>query len=80
VKYSPSGVAEWARSSQHEGAAGSDDEFSAVTVDSANSLYVAGLVAGPGNVDYGNNTTVTGLPAIPLTAGPGWNALLVKYR
>ena len=80
VKYSPSGVAAWARSSQHEGAAGSDDEFSAVTVDSTNSLYVAGIVAGPGDLDYGDNVTVTGLPTIPLTAGPGWNALLVKYR
>ena len=60
--------------------ADSGDEFSAVAVDSTNSLYVAGIVAGPGDLDYGDNITVTGLPAIPLTAGPGWNALLVKYR
>jgi hypothetical protein len=80
VKYSPSGVAEWARSSRHGGSASSADEFNAVTVDSTNSLYVAGNVAGPGDVDYGDNVTVTGLPVIPLTAGPGWNALLVKYR
>jgi hypothetical protein len=80
VRYSPSGVAEWAGSSEHGGSADSDDEFSAVAVDSTNSLYVAGIVAGPGDLDYGDDVTVTGLPAIPLTAGPGWNALLVKYR
>jgi hypothetical protein len=80
VKYSPSGVAEWARSSKHGGSAGSDDEFNAVAIDSTDSLYVAGLVGGPGDLDYGDNVTVTGLPVIPLTAGPGWNALLVKYR
>ena len=80
VKYSPSGVAEWARSSKHGGSAGSDDEFNAVAIDSTDSLYVAGLVGGHGDLDYGDNVTVTGLPVIPLTAGPGWNALLVKYR
>lgn len=80
VKYSPSGVAEWARSSKHGGSAGSDNEFNAVAIDSTDSLYVAGLVGGPGDLDYGDNVTVTGLPVIPLTAGPGWNALLVKYR
>jgi hypothetical protein len=80
VKFSPSGVAEWARSSKHGGSASSYDEFSAVAVDSTNSLYVAGIVAGPGDLDYGDNVAVMGLPAIPLTAGPGWNALLVKYR
>jgi len=80
VKYSASGVAEWARSSKHAGSASSDDEFNAVAVDSTNSLYVAGIVAGPGDLDYGDNVVVTGLTVIPLTAGPGWNALLVKYR
>ena len=80
VKYSPSGVAEWARSSKHGSSDSSDDEFNAVAVDSTNSLYVAGIVAGPGDLDYGDSVAVTGLPAIPLTAGPGWNALLVKYR
>jgi hypothetical protein len=80
VKYSPSGLAEWARSSEHRGATDSYDEFNAVTVDSTNSLYVAGIAAGPGDLDYGDKVTVTGLPIIPLTAGPGWNALLVKYR
>ena len=80
VAYSPSGVAEWARSSKHGGSASAYDEFSAVTVDSSNSLYVAGLVAGPGDVHYADNVTITGLPEIPLTAGPGWNGLLVKYR
>jgi hypothetical protein len=80
VSYSPSGVAEWARSSEHGDSASSYDEFNAVAVDSKNSVYVAGVVAGPGALDYGDNVTITGLPVIPETAGGGWNALLVKYR
>ena len=79
VRYSPSGVAAWARSSQHGGSGNAYDEFEAVAVDATNGLYVAGLVAGPGGLDYGNNVTITGLPTIPETSGGGWNTLLVRY-
>jgi hypothetical protein len=65
VRYSPSGVAEWARSSKHVGSANSDDEFNAVTVDSTNNLYVAGVVAGPGDLDYGDNVVSRGCRPSP---------------
>jgi hypothetical protein len=75
VKYSPSGMVDWARSAANGGSAG--DELSAVTVDFTNHVYAAGGIGGPGDVDFGDNVTLTGLQAGP---GDGWSALLVKYR
>jgi hypothetical protein len=75
VKYRSSGIAEWARSSENGGS--SCDEFGLVTVDPANNVYAAGSIGGPGDVDFGDGVTLTGLQE---GSGDGWNALLVKYR
>ena len=75
VKYSRSGIAEWARSSENRDSAGA--ELDAVTVDFTGNVYAAGVVGGPGDVDFGDGVTLSGLQASPVV---GWSALLVKYR
>lgn len=74
VKYNSSGIAEDAHSSVNGGASGTI--FYSVAVDSTNAVYAAGGIAGPGEVDFGNNVTVTGTE-VPTS---GWSTLLVKYR
>ena len=75
TKYAASGIAQWARSSDHRGT--SYDELSSVATDGADNLYVTGVIAGPGDVDFGDGVTLTGLPQVP---NYGWSALLAKYR
>jgi hypothetical protein len=76
VKYDPSGTAQWARSAANGGS--SAEILGSVAVDSSGSIYSAGVVAGPGEVDFGNGVSIAG--AVATTAGYGWSALLVKYR
>lgn len=75
VKYSFSGTTQWARSSEHEGSIG--DELTSVAVDATDEVYVAGVVAGPGAIDFGDGISLTGLADVPNL---GWNGLLLKYR
>jgi len=75
AKYTASGTPQWARSSDHRGS--SYDELSSVAIDGTDNIYVAGVIAGPGDVDFGDGVALSGLPQIP---NGGWNALLAKYR
>jgi len=70
VKYSPSGVAQWARV-QASGTTGGNGEFKALTVDSSHNLYAAGVIW-DGTYDFGNGVTVTGVAT-------NTNHVLVKY-
>lgn len=74
VKYDPSGVAQWARSSAVTGSTA--DAFTGVTLDAAGTLYATGYLGGTGVVDFGNGVTATGTQ---LSTGSGWSPLLVKY-
>jgi hypothetical protein len=77
VKYTPASVAEWARTL----AAGADSSsFSSVTVDSAGSVYAAGVIA-DGPYDFGNDVTAQGTlerGALTGLVGPNF-PMLVKY-
>jgi hypothetical protein len=75
VEYDASGLARSARSSVNSGS--SADIFDCVTLDSSGRLYGAGVIAGPGRVDFGNNVALIGAAA---TTSPGWSSLLVRYR
>jgi hypothetical protein len=75
VKYGPSGIVEWVRSSDNRGSA--DDLFGHLTVDPSGDVVVAGDVGGSGDVDFGDGVALIGLQK---GTGSGWNALLVKYR
>jgi len=74
VKYDSAGIAEWARSSKHDGSSG--EVFWSVTLDPLNDAYVAGGIGGTGLVDFGDGAAVT---ATGLSS-PDWSALLVKYQ
>jgi hypothetical protein len=75
TKYAASGTPQWARSSDNRGSSG--DELNSIAIDPADNIYVAGVIAGPGDVDFGDGVALTGLPQVP---NYGWNALLAKYR
>jgi len=69
VKYSSTGVAQWAQT-----VAGSDQSsFSSVSVASDGSVYAAGNIHGTGTYNFGNGVTATG-------ASNGYNPVLVKYN
>lgn len=70
IKYSSSGVAQWAKSLS-TGAAHSNFFYSAAVDDSGNS-YVAGYTSGSGLVDLGNSVTLTG-------SDGDYNAFIIKY-
>jgi hypothetical protein len=76
AKYAASGTPRWVRASGHRGT--TSDELDAVVIDGADNIYVAGVIAGAGDVDFGDGVALTGLPAIPN--GGGWSALLAKFR
>jgi hypothetical protein len=65
VKYSSSGMAQWARAGK--------GSFNFMALDSADNVYVAGFQRGTGTIDYGNGVTATG------SHSGGGNAVLVKY-
>ncbi len=70
VKYSSSGVAQWA---QTVTAGSSDSFFTGVSVASDGSVYAAGYIDGNGTFNFGNGVTASG------TNGGGINMVLVKY-
>ena len=70
VKYSSSGVVQWARTMT----AGSDEsELNSVSVAADGSVYAAGRIAGTGTYDFGNSVTAAGVASYD-------NVLLVKYN
>ncbi len=73
IKYGPSGIALWAQSSTNTDLA--QDTFNSISLDSTGSLYMAGVISGPGIADFGNNVTVS-----TKTPDPGWSPLLLKYH
>jgi hypothetical protein len=75
AKYAASGTPQWARTTDNRGS--SNDELSSVAIDGSDTIYVAGVVAGPGDVDFGDGVALSGLPQVP---NYGWSALLAKYR
>jgi hypothetical protein len=75
VKYSPSGVAQWSRSSTNRNS--TEDIFNSIALDFEGNLYAAGVLGEAGVVDFGNNVTLT---TEQNAAAGGWNPLLVKYH
>ena len=70
VKYSSSGVAQWANTVT----AGSNTSiFNSITTDTSGNIYAAGIINGTGTYNFGNGKTVTG-PSASI------NILLVKYN
>jgi hypothetical protein len=69
VKYSSSGVAQWARTVT---AGNSYSMFYSIVVASDSSVYAAGSISGTGTYDFGNSVTAAG-------TNSGSNIVLVKY-
>jgi len=75
VKYDASGSAQWARSSSNGDS--STDILYSVTLDPSGNIYAAGVIAGPGEVDFDGQVSVV---AGAATTPDGWSGLVVKYR
>jgi hypothetical protein len=71
VKYSSSGVAQWAQTAYAGGTASS---FSSVCTDLDRNVYVAGYLFGTRTIDFGGSVAVAG------TYSTGNNAVLLKYN
>jgi hypothetical protein len=77
VKYSSSGIAQWARTVT----AAHGSWFSSVAVDPAGNVYAAGAIGGPEPYEFGDGVTATGTlgsGAFTGLAGPVY-VVLVKY-
>jgi hypothetical protein len=77
VKYSPTGVAQWA---QAVGGGASPSSFGGVAIDAAGDVYAAGDIAGAQTFDFGNGVmaTSTYIPG-DVVGSEGSQGVLVKY-